>query len=249
MKYHIIASRQIKECRDTACRAKYGQYDSLPEAEAALIRIKGEGPVDTTKEPSTTEFKKIKLVLPESNEETAETTEDVFEEAEEVQDLLASAEELAPVGEQEAAPVDFLDDDRAFLKGDDAILSVDKEAALIKQMENVISWKLENFYDEEGKRRGKWSLRNDPPILRIENSTGEQVEFVLTQHLTTTLAETFDTVKRGYFNLDGKRKDSLTQQEAKGKIAETVDWFSANPVKGALTLIVLVLCVITAFLM
>lgn len=220
MKYHVTGSKQVKECTCSPCRAKYGQYDSKEAAEgavAALTSSDAELPLDE-------DFDEAAVAPPQPASEESPASPNLHRKG--------------------AA---YFDDDKEFLKGDDEILAIAPDSALIQQMENVVSWRLENFYDENGERRGKYSLRADPPIFRVESADGAQAEFILTKKLALTMAETFDTVKRGYYGVDPKRKGSLTQGEAQSKFAEVSSWASAHPVKSMLLVLLFIFVVITAF--
>ena len=143
----------------------------------------------------------------------------------------------------------YFDDDEEFLRGDDRVLQAEQDAALFQQLDNVVSYNLVNFYGDEGKRRGKYSLRNDPPLFRIESSAGDVAEFVVTRELSEHLAHLFDTVRRGYYGVDAKKKRSGVEgDERGGKISEITHWFESNPRRAAIIVGLLVLSVLTAFL-
>lgn len=236
MKYHIIGSKQIKPCNCTNCRAKYGSYETLEAAELAL---------EDLVRPPTTNVASETIEVEPTPAPTGDF-EDIYIEMPE--EALIVADEETPDDSPDSVPAKrtYFDDDREFLKSEDEILELSPDSGLLEQMENVVSWRIDNFYDEDGKRRSRLGLRSDPPIFRIESSDGATAEFVLTKNLTITLAETFENVKRGYFGVDPK-KNSLTQGEAQSKFAEMQNWATAHPVKAVGLVILLVLFVVTAF--
>ena len=221
MNYHITAAKVVKPCTCGAtCRAKHGRYENELEADHALAELTGQA-VDPPSDPRWEE-----LALPvETVEETA----------------------APPAVEDSSLDEDYFGDDERFLKSEDKLLSATPSAALIEQEANLVSWRLENFYDEDGKRRSRLSLRADPPIFRVESSDGAAAEFVLTKNLAVSLSETFDAVKRGYYGVDPKRKGSLTQAEAKGKWASATAWMGAHPLKTGVLVLLLLFMALTAF--
>ena len=147
----------------------------------------------------------------------------------EVVEVIEAIEVTKEVTDETNTTVSHLeeDDDALVLKSYDKMLSETDEAALFEQLENVISWKLINFYDENGKRRNKWALKNDPPIFRLESSNESFAEFVLTKELSHSLAKTFDKVHRGYFNLSEKEEKESTGN----KFVDFTNWLVNNPGK------------------
>ena len=61
------------------------------------------------------------------------------------------------------------------------------------------------------------------------------------------MAETFETVKRGYYGVNPKRKDSITQEDAKNKFEEFLLWSKANPVRAGGLALLIALFIFTAF--
>lgn len=173
--------------------------------------------------------------------------------SEEASEPSVSAEAEEEEGESEAAPAPpseaYFEDDEEFLKGDDAVLSSAEDAALFQQLDHVVAYNLRNFYDEEGKRRSKRSLRHDPPVFRVEDSSGDFAEFVVTRELSAHLAQLFDVVHRGYYGVEGKKGLPGEEREPRSKLQEVTHWVESNPKRSITLASLLVLALLAAFLL
>lgn len=139
---------------------------------------------------------------------------------------------------------DYFDDAEVILdEENDAIVDESLRSALFQQDENLVSWSLENFYNEKGERRGKYSLLNNPPILRLEGSAGDRAEFVLTKELTRSLSKVLDVVDRGYYGVSAK----VAKEDKKSKLTEIVEWCEEHPAKSGGALIVVILTLVATF--
>jgi len=105
----------------------------------------------------------------------------------------------------------YLDDDEEWLLASDQILHQSEDTVIAQQEDAVVSWDIQGLYDESGKVRGKRSLRNNPPMLVISDSGGENATFVLTKDLSGVLARHFDNAHRAYYGI--RPKDELTLKE------------------------------------
>lgn len=111
---------------------------------------------------------------------------------------------------------EYLEDDEHLLASSDEILHQDEETVIVKQQEAVVKWDIQGLYDEHGKVRAKRSLKNNPPMLEISNSFGENATFVLTKDLSGVLARHFDNTYRAYYGIRPKDEMSF-----KDKLSET----------------------------
>lgn len=236
MKYHVTAAKKVKVCQCNPCKAKHGQYNTEEEAQAALTSLNTG--VANPKEVETLENDTFAVLTDET--ETYLTVED-----ETLESVHSSEESVVPAKTKQAL-TDYLDDDLEFLTGDDTLLEAKPSGALIEQEENIIAWRLENFFDENNERRSRYALRNSPPILIIESSDGSSVEFLLTQQLSRTLAETFTSVDRGYRGMDPKKKESLLHDEPLKKKEVMINYLKDHPVKATFSIIFFLIVVITA---
>lgn len=257
MAYHITAAKLIKLCSCSSCRAKYGQFATLDEAEVKLTELTGQPKLalqserHTETEEEDLDFSQVSIPKTDLPEDLVVAVDEELKELDEAEADEHFKEESIEVESEEVKhnrlKTHALLDDEEFLKGDDEVLVAEQDSALLQQMENVVSWNLENFYGEDGKPRGKYSLRSNPPVFRIEASDGSAAEFVLSKNLALSLAEAFDTVKRGYYGVSPKKKGMLTQEEAVSKPQEWRDWMVQHPVKTVGLIALFILCVITAF--
>lgn len=204
---------------------------SAPPSEEALSKDEGSLEEDT----SVTLFKGVKIntdALPHDEEEDESFVEELTEEP-------AAEEAIVEPFDSER----YFDEDEEFLEAYDQALVSDKDKGLVQQLDNVVSWQLLNFYDENGKRKNKWLLANDPPVFRIESSSGEYADFVLTKKLSEQLAVTFENVHRGYYNLSEKKKKDPTASD-KGAIERALSWAGENQLKVGGTVIVFALLLV-----
>lgn len=170
-------------------------------------------------------------------------------------DLEAHPEDSLPVVELEDAPVSdeddstgYFSDDEEFLKGDDRVMEQAPTAALLQQMDNVVSYTLKNFENENGRRRSKYALRADPPVFLIESSNGDFAEFVVTRELSAHLEHLFGTVRRGYYGVDAKKKTVTDQGQVRSRVREVTEWCESNPTRASIIAALLILTILTAFL-
>lgn len=136
---------------------------------------------------------------------------------------------------------DYFDDDEYFIN-DDALVLEENEVSIIKQDENYISVELNNFYKDDGKSaRNKFGLKNDPPILSISSSDGDQVDFLVTENLANVLAKDFKNISRAYagISVDSKKE----KKSFKENWDSVVQWMRDNKIKTILIAFVLLLIV------
>lgn len=111
-------------------------------------------------------------------------------------------------------PDSYLDDDEEWLLAADKIIHKDEISVIAQQEDAVVNWDIQGLYDDQGKVRGKRSLRNNPPMLVISDSNGESATFVLTKDLSGVLARHFDNTHRAYYGI--RPKDELSFKEKLG---------------------------------
>lgn len=134
----------------------------------------------------------------------------------------------APLPEESAAPVEeptsdaaseqsdsYLDDDELVTAASDLVIQQDEDFVVVQQEDAVVKWDIQGLYDENGKVRSKRSLRNNPPMLVISDSLGDNATFVLTRELSGVLARHFDNTYRAYYGI--RPKDELSFKEKMGE--------------------------------
>lgn len=126
----------------------------------------------------------------------------------------------------------LLDDDEAWLKGDDLVLSEDDDAAFIKQLENTVSWRIEGMYNKKGKTHNQLYLRENPPLLIVESSSGKYASFVLSKDMVRTMSTGLDDLKKAYYGSGRHRGEARTLDE---KARAVPGWAKDNPIKAAVT--------------
>lgn len=109
----------------------------------------------------------------------------------------------------------YLDDDELFAAASDRVIQQDEDFVVVQQVDAVVKWDIQGLYDEAGKVRSKRSLRNNPPMLVVSDSLGDNASFVLTKELSGILARHFDNTYRAYYGI--RPKDELTFKEKMGE--------------------------------
>lgn len=145
----------------------------------------------------------------------------------------------------------YLDDDEEFLLGDDSVIADKDVLGLFKQSDNVISYEVLNFYNENGKPRNRMSLRNDPPVLHISSSNGDTADFILTRNFTKNAAYMLKEVDKAYSGISPQKNKKIDQEEIQGTFKKIVSWAKNNKVKsitlGALIALFVVYTIIISF--
>lgn len=178
------------------------------------------------------------------NEEVLEPSESVSDATEtEAHEEVAVKDETA--GEERTAPIeegsdDILDDDENFLNAQDEILEHSTQHVIAQQPEGVVTWDIEGLYNENGKVLNKYLLRLNPPKLVVQDSNGEQAEFLITKDLSDLLSQQFEIVSKAYHGIRPPSELTLGEK-AKGFVA----WLKANKMKatilGALAATILIM--------
>lgn len=109
----------------------------------------------------------------------------------------------------------YFDDDENWDKLSDTIIHQDEFSVVAQQDEAVVKWNIEGLYDEDGKVRGKRSLRNNPPLFVVSDSNGEEATFVLTKDLAGVLANHFENAHRAYYGI--RPRDEMSFKEKLGE--------------------------------
>lgn len=139
---------------------------------------------------------------------------------------------------------DYFEDDEEFLRGDDLVVHENADIALFKQDENVVSWEIVNFYKDGDDPRGKLSLRNDPPIMKISSSSGDTAEFLVTKEFARSLGAILQDVNKAYYGISPSRKSTpISQAEIKNKFRAFGQWMLDHKVKAAVAVVVAALLV------
>jgi hypothetical protein len=241
MKVHILASKEISPCNcKNDCRAKYGSYSSKKAATEALKTLSHSPKKSPAKKASIN-----KTSIPKESEIRREQISPVSVPADitdPVSEILTNEPPLLKdqTIRKTDESKDLLDDDELVIASYDKKLAEGADAALFEQLENVVSWKLLNFYDEDGKRRNKWKLKMDPPVFRMESSAGDFAEFIVTKDLSQSLAKVFDTIYRGYFNLDAKEE----KEKSGNFFANVLNWAGGNQGKALALVLIFILFVL-----
>lgn len=145
----------------------------------------------------------------------------------------------------------YLDDDEEFLLGDDSVIADKDVLGLFKQSDNVVSYEILNFYNENGKPRNRMSLRNDPPILHISSSNGDTADFILTRNFTKNTASMLKEIDKAYSGISSKKNKKIDQEEIQGFFQKFITWAKENKAKsitlGVLVVLFVVYTVIISF--
>lgn len=138
----------------------------------------------------------------------------------------------------------YFEDDEEFLRGDDLVVHENADIALFKQDENVVSWEIVNFYKDGEAPRGKLSLRNDPPIMKISSSSGDTAEFLVTKEFSRSLGSILQDVNKAYYGISpSKRSNQITQDGIKNKFRDLGQWARNHKIKAAVAVVVAALLV------
>lgn len=155
-------------------------------------------PLEATADPSELDGES-EIDAVEDNSELEDDREETLTEV----DSELDADELSEDGS-----TSYLDDDEEWSAASDRILRQSEDSVIAQQEEAVVSWDIQGLYDEQGKVRGKRSLKNNPPMLVISDSNGENATFVLTKDLSAILARHLDNTHRAYYGI--RPKDELS---------------------------------------
>lgn len=129
------------------------------------------------------------------------------------QDTSDSEQDSNANGNEQSSDGDsYLDDDEAWSRSDDEILFNDETTVVSQQEEAVVKWDIQGLYDDLGKVRSKRSLKNNPPLLVVSDSTDSTVSFVLTKNLAGNLARHFENTHRAYYGISPKSELSFKEK-------------------------------------
>jgi hypothetical protein len=205
----------------------------------------------STMEPKLTNVKpgKSKVDSESVVDTRSETAPDSLAVSEPVDEHHMVAENEEPEPQPSAAVAsDYFDDDEEFLRGDDITVHEESDLALFKQDENVVSWEIVNFYKEGMTPRGKMSLRNDPPIMKISSSSGDTAEFLVTKDFSKSLGSILQDVNKAYYGISPKKKtEKITQVGIKNKIRSAGQWMLEHKAKTAVAVVVAALLLTALF--
>lgn len=111
----------------------------------------------------------------------------------------------------------------------DATLDEDQDFAIFQQLDNMISWRVKNFYDDDGKPKKRMDMRREPPIFEISDSAGNTADFILTKGLTESLHKVFEDVQYAYYGVDNTRKKNNKDKDI---IDRTVSYVTEHPLQS-----------------
>lgn len=136
----------------------------------------------------------------------------------------------------------YFDDDLLVLASDDEVIDESIQAAIIKQMEGIVTFRIEGFIDENtGEPRSKKELKMDPPKMVVE-SAGSQgdnaVEFMLTREFSKKL---YESVKNVHDATYGVGKSKTTDKEI-------INWVSENKIKTGLLAAFVLMIIVMMFI-
>lgn len=142
---------------------------------------------------------------------------------------------------------DYFDDDAVFLS-EDNIISQEDRLTIIEQLDNVISWRIDNFYDDDDNPYSKRKLKSDPPVLRLEKSDGDFAEFMITEDFANSLSHLFNSIDKAYKGYSPKKdKRVLNQENVKNDFELYKNWVKVNPVKTGVGVILILLVIALLF--
>ena len=126
--------------------------------------------------------------------------------------MSVSDEETQEGATEKATPE--LDDDLQVIEANDKPVDEGDNFAVFEQGEGLIAWTIQNLTDEEGKMRSKRQLRLDPPVLRIEDGGGGEVNFTLTREFTKSLNGALEEVRLATYGIEKSKKPFASFREA-----------------------------------
>lgn len=193
--------------------------------------------------------------LPEHDSSVVETAQEGFDadhasEGTRMQSDGLAGDEGREVPDPDAPPSeaiskDYFQDDEEYLEvANDKALFESTDIGIFQQEENTVSWEVLNFRKDSGKPRGRISLNNEPPILRINSSDDQYAEFLLTQQFAKRLSEELDSVHKAYFGID-------TAQRSKGlqdKFKDIHEWILDHKVLSIVGFVLLVFVLVATVL-
>lgn len=137
-------------------------------------------------------------------------------------------------GKQEVSSGSDDTDDGTIDRTSDFVLNEEDDSAAVKQDEGILTWEMLGVYNEEGETHRKTYLRENPPILLVESSQGEEVSIILTRELTRTLSKSFGDLEKAYY---GHRR---SRGDARGLLGgkTPAEWFAENPLRGGATVLI-----------
>lgn len=148
------------------------------------------------------------------------------------------------VSEELETDSEYLDDDLEFLSGDDEQIFLSKDTGIFKQEEGVISWEIVNLYKDNGSPRNKYSLKSQPPLLRVSTNNGESVDFMMTKEFTKTLNTALNDANKAFYGV----QPESSKKNTKEKINGYKEWVLDNKIKSSVLGLILVALVVLAII-
>lgn len=134
--------------------------------------------------------------------------------------------------------VDLLDNESE--EWDDKILDDGRGYAIVKQKSNTLAWKIEGLTNVDGSIKPSHKLKSDPPILVLESSNGDAVQFVLTKELSRSLRDAMDMTYNGFYGVDKTFKPGVNYDENLTSSEKLMKFVEKNVLKLSVTAIAVV---------
>lgn len=130
------------------------------------------------------------------------------------------------------------DEDEDFLKfmKNDSIEEQAKDMGIVSQVDDLLAYSIDGLYTNEKQDKfitGK-KLRDNPPILKISSSKGDEVSFILTKEFTKMLLNSLTEVNKAYsgykYSVEKKEYNSF-----KERILDIPNVIKKHPIETILT--------------
>ena len=130
------------------------------------------------------------------------------------------------------------DEDEDFLKfmKNDSIEEQAKDMGIVSQVDDLLAYSIEGLYTNEKQDKfitGK-KLKDNPPILKISSSKGDEVSFILTKEFTKMLLNSLTEVNKAYsgykYSVEKKEYNSF-----KERILDIPNVIKKHPIETILT--------------
>jgi len=138
------------------------------------------------------------------------------------------------------SPID--DDEAIILAGDSKKLHGEPGFEVIAGLENIITWKIHDFYEADGSVTKNYrSLRKEPPTFIVESSDGESVVMTVTKDFAQSMAKTFTEISSVYNGKQATKPEHkpVTKKDIEEKFKNFILWIRSHPLKFTSILIIL----------
>lgn len=146
---------------------------------------------------------------------------------------------------------DVVDDDLEVLASNDEVVASADAMSALAQGEDFMVWNIEGLYDDDTGRVFKSrQLKQNPPILHIENMRDGETyfaNFVLTRDFAKTLEAGLRTTTRAYSGVTDSKP--FTKEGMKMRVEELIEWVKAHPFGVSVIGLVLVFIIVFGFIL